>query len=141
MEGVGAALGDEVHSEAAGLHGEIAAAGGDVDLLEGVEVEVGRGRAGGGHVRDVEAVERPHLVAREGTLARDRGLLAVLVAGDVDAIDHGACNLVHDGPGIAGVRRVLQVLTAQNGAGAALLDVDDGGFGRRLRRSRSVRPP
>ena len=123
VELVGAALRDHVQAETAGLHGEVAAAGGDIDLLEGAEVEVSRGRAGRGHVGDHEAVERPDAVSRKRSLAGDAGLLAVLVARDVDAVNEGAGDLVHDAPGVARRRHVLEILRRQVRTGAPLRDV------------------
>ena len=54
---VAAALGHHVQEHAAGRHGDVVRAGRDLDVLEGVEVVVEAGRANGGGVADVDAVE------------------------------------------------------------------------------------
>ena len=64
VELVAAALGDQVDADAAGLLRHVDAAGVDRHFLERVEVVVGRRRAGGVHVGDVDAVERPLVVER-----------------------------------------------------------------------------
>lgn len=61
-EPVAAALRDEIDRHPARLHRCVAAAGLDLNFLEGVEVVIQRGRRRG-HVGDVAAVHVPHLVA------------------------------------------------------------------------------
>ena len=67
LETIGAALGHEVDADAAGLLRHVRAARGDLHFFEHVEVVVDRGRAGRGHVGDVDAVNRPLVVAGRGT--------------------------------------------------------------------------
>ena len=58
-------------------------------------------------------------------LAGDRGLLAVLVARDVHAVEQHAGHGPEDAPRVAGVRHLRQLLVVMRRGRAALLDVDE----------------
>ena len=132
VEGVGAALGHEVDPDAARGHLQVAAAGGDVDLLEGIEVVVGRRGAVGVDVGDHDAVQVPLRVAGQRALAHEPGLLAALVARDVDAVHEDAGDGLEHRPRIARLRDLGQLFLGQRGRGAHALGVDH----RRLRGDR-----
>ena len=93
------------------------AAGRDLHLLEGVEVEVGGRGAEGRHVGDDHAVHRPDGLVAAGAGADVGGLLAALVAADVDAVGEHARGGLQDGPGVARGRDLLELGLADRGAG------------------------
>ncbi len=117
---VGAALGHQVEHDAAGGDGGVRAAGRDLHLLEGAEVEVRRGGAGRCHVGDHHAVHRPDRVELERAGAGVGRLLAALVAADVDAVDEHARSRLQDRPGVARGRNPRQVILTDVGAGVEL---------------------
>src|SRR5207248_5418812 len=69
FELIRAAARDEVDAETAGLHVQIVAASIYGDLVEGIEIEVHRGRAARCRVGDDDAVEIPHRIGCECALA------------------------------------------------------------------------
>ena len=125
LEPVGAALGHEVDADAAGLLRHVDAAGVDRHLLERVEVVIAGRRAGGRHVGDVDAVERPLVVGRVAAARDVVGLLTRHVAADVLAVHRDAGRLLEDDPGVAGRRNALQQLVGERLLGAGFLGVDD----------------
>ena len=130
VEGVGAALGDEVERDAAGRQLHVVAARRVLDLLEGVVVEVGGRGAGRGHVGHGHAVDRPLRVRVVRALGHEAGLLAAFVAGDVDAVEDHAGHGAQHGPWVTRLRHLVQLVGADVGGGAGLLGVDDRGLGR-----------
>ena len=120
-----AALGHEVDADAAGLLRHVDAAGVDRHFLERVEVVVARRRAGGRHVGDVDAVERPLVVGRVAAARHVVGLLARHVAADVLAVHGDAGRLLEDDPRVARRRNALQQLVGERLLRAGVLGVDD----------------
>ncbi len=123
---VAAAAGDHVQGDAAGLHGDVRAAGGDVHLLERVEVPVDGGGADGRRVGDDDAVNGPDVVAAAARIALGdvAGLLAGFRAADVLAVHDDRRRHLHDVPGVAGGRQGLQDLLRDVLADRGLLGVD-----------------
>ncbi len=108
-EFVGAPLGHHVEDHAAGRHGGVAAPGRNLHLLEGVEVVVGGGGAEGRHVGDHHAVDRPDGLVAGGAGTGVGGLLAALVAADVDAVGQHSGRGREDRPGVARRGGLLEV--------------------------------
>src|SRR4029079_19344787 len=127
LEHVAAALGHEVDRQAGRLHRDVAAAGGHLDLIERVEVEVDRRRVRR-EVGDRPAFEVPLHVGR-GAAHRRSELLPRLRAADVVAGELYAGSHVDDLPRVARGRDLLQDVRGEDGAGRDLLGVDDGRFG------------
>jgi hypothetical protein len=127
---VGAALHDEVEADAAGALLDVVAAGGDLDFLERVVVEVARRGADRRHVGDLDAIEIPGAVRGPRALADERGLLTRLVPRDVHAIHDDAGDGAQQRPRVAGVRDPLELGGREVRRRAHLLVVDD----RRLAR-------
>ena len=125
VEQVRAALDHEVEADAPGRLRDRLAGGRHVDRVEVVVVEIGRRRSGQRHVGDRDAVHRPHRVLRARALRRDVGLLAGLVAADVDAIDEDAGNRAHQRERIARRRNLRELVGRHVGRRAGLLRVDD----------------
>ena len=123
---VAAALGHEVDGHAAGFLRRVAAGGGDLNLLERIEVEVG-GRRPGGHVGDRGAIEVPLLVAGAAVRA-EAGLLARRIAAHVLHAHHHAGRLLENHPRVAGRRNGFEQLLAEVGAERVGTDVDDRTF-------------
>ena len=123
------ALGDQVDERAAGRVGDVAAAGRDLDLADGLDVEVGGRGAGNRHVGEDHAVHRPHRVgARRARTGEDR-LDAAAAAGGVGgagAAGEHAGNGGGDRPGIARRQDVAQLI-AQRGAAGELARVEEQG--------------
>ena len=112
MELIGAAAGHEIDPDAAGLLLDVLTGGRDLNLLEVVEVEVGRRGAGSGHIGNDHAVERPDRVLRPRALRDDGGRLTGFIAADVDAIEQHAGDRTHQRERIAR-RRDLRELIAR----------------------------
>ena len=104
---------------------DVRAARGDLHFLEHVEVVVDRRRAGGGHVGDVDAVDRPLVVAGAGAARDVAGLLARLVAADVGAVHEDAGRALEHDPRVARRRNVLQRLEVEGRLRAGLARVDE----------------
>ncbi len=130
LEHVRPRAGDEVDPDAAGLHGSIRPAGGHLHFLEHVEVVVDRRGARRGHVRDVDAVDVPLVVARAGAARDVARLLARLVAADVHAVHRDRGRPLEHDPGVARRRDVLERLEVERRPVARVLDVDDGALTR-----------
>ena len=125
LEPVGAALGDDVDPDAAGLLRHVDAAGVDRDLLERIEIEIVGRRAGGGHVGDVDAVERELRVVGHRAARHEVGLLPRHVAADVFAIHGDPGRLLQDDPWIACRRNALQQIVGKGLPGSGGLRVDN----------------
>jgi hypothetical protein len=106
---VGAALGHLVDRHARGLHRDVGARHRELDLLEGPEVEVGGRAADRVHVGEDHAVHREGVVARARAQPQEVGLLAALVAADVDAVDQHAGRLTEQRPGVTGGRHLVEL--------------------------------
>jgi len=83
------------------------------------------GEAPVGHVGDDQAVHVPDLVVAGRALASHGGLLAVLAARDIDAVDDHAGHRRHHAPGVARVGHHVELFVGHRGGGAALLGVDE----------------
>ena len=109
MDVVGAALGDQIQLHAWRERGDIGTAGRRLDLLKGVEVVVRTRRAQSGHVGDVDAVQIEGALVAERSLRVEKGLLAAVVAADVQAVNHHPGNALQRDPGVARRRDRLQL--------------------------------
>src|SRR5262249_47365284 len=96
VEAVRTTLGREADVDTARLLGDVASSRGHVDLLEGVEVEVG-GRAAA-VAGDADAVEDEGVVGEVGALAVEGHLIVVPVPGDVYPIQDHARDRPEQGP-------------------------------------------
>ena len=137
----GTLFGHHVEDHAAGGDRGVAAAGRHLHLLEGVEIVIGRRGAGGGHVGDHHAVDRPDGLIAAGAGAHVLRLLAALVAADVDAVGEHAGGRRQHRPGVAHRGGLLQVGQGHGGIPARLARVeqrrsvaDDGDLFRDLER-------
>ena len=101
VEGVGAALGDEVQADAPGHHREIVAAGVNLDLVEGIEVVVARRATAARGVSDDDTVVGVDVVGGGSALAGEDRLLSCFVARDADAVNEDTRHRLQDGPGVA----------------------------------------
>ncbi len=122
---VGAALGDEIQLYARRSGGDVAAPGRGLDLLERLEVVVGRGGPECAHVGDRDAVEVPGVLARVRALADVGRLLAALVAADVDPVELHARHRRENDPRIARRRDRLELRLVDDGAGLDLARVEE----------------
>ena len=122
LEHVAAALGHEVDGQAARLHGDVAAAVADLNLLERIEVEVGR-RGVRGEVRDRPAFEVPLDVGRRAARVQ-ADLLARGRSADVQA-GANARRHADDLPGVAGGGDLLEHVSREDRPGRRFLQVDD----------------
>src|SRR5262249_21924535 len=114
VEAVRTTLGREADVDTARLLGDVASSRGHVDLLEGVEVEVG-GRAAA-VAGDADAVEDEGVVGEVGALAVEGHLIVVRVPGDVHSIYYHAGNRAQQRPGVPGVGRPRQLVLLERRA-------------------------
>jgi hypothetical protein len=136
---VRAALRDEVQGDARNRDRRIGAARRDLDLLELVEVVVRRRRAERRHVRDRDAIHVERVLSAVSPHSDEDRLLSALVAGHIQPVHLDAGHLVHDRPGIAARRDVLQLGQLKIRAALRLSRVENRRFprdrdGRRDRR-------
>ena len=145
LERVGAATRHEIDADAAGLDLQVVAAGVDCHLVEGIEIEVRRGRPARRRVGDGDAIEVPHRVGKQRALTDESRLLSRFVAADIHAIDDNARHGFQQRPGILRLRRALQLVLRERRNRPDLLEVHHGRFGghhdrlfHRLHRHRKV---
>src|SRR5258706_81587 len=98
LDVVRAAVGDHIDLDTRSHDARIAAAGGELQFFERIEVVVRRRGAGGGEVGDVHTVNVPRRLIAGRALRDVTGLLARLVAADVDAVHLHAGGLLQDDP-------------------------------------------
>ena len=125
MRGVRPLAQHHVQLHAAGGILRVGAARRDRHFLEAVEVVVERRRAGRAHVGDRHAVEAPGVVGRLRALGVVVRLLARFGAADVDAVHVHRGHGLHDHPGIARARDVLELLHRDVGRRRIPPHVDD----------------
>ena len=122
---VRATAGHKVDPDAAGLLLDVLARRGDLDLLEVVEVEIGRRRTGGRHVRNDDAVERPDRVLRPRTLRDDGGCLTGFVAADIHAVEQHARDGTHQRERIARGRNLRELVARERRRGAGCRGIEN----------------
>src|SRR5262249_6748892 len=99
---VGAALGHLIDRDAGGGNRHVGARYRELHLFVGAEVEVDGRAADRVHVGDDDAVDGEGIIAAGGAVADEVGLLAALVAADVDPVLLHAGHLLQERPGVAG---------------------------------------
>ena len=119
------ALDDHVQADAARAGLDVVSGRRDLDLFEVVVVEVRRGGAGGRHVRDLDAVQRPARILRPRALRGKVRLLTGLVATDVDAIDEHSRHTAHQRKRIARRGDFLELVGPEVRRRPRRLGVDD----------------
>ena len=139
LEIIRSALGDHVQLRAGRLNARIAAAGGDLNLFEGIEVVVGRRAADRADVGDVHSIDVECFLRIGCAAGNDDVLLTTLGAADVDAIELNARSQSHDDERIASGRKLFELSVRDDGARSRFSRVDQrrlGSDGDRLGDSR-----